>query len=80
MPSQLSQGDPVPGASLDRLLLAQGMSAPISVGRSPAGSATGLDPASVLHKTEVQRALALHQAHLADPYEVLHCLGGNAGA
>lgn len=42
-----------------------------------AGPGTGLDPAGVAHKSEViQRALALHEAHLAIPYEVLRRLGG----
>jgi nicotinate-nucleotide--dimethylbenzimidazole phosphoribosyltransferase len=42
-----------------------------------AGPGTGLDPAGVARKVEViQRALAQHRAHLADPVEVLRCLGG----
>lgn len=42
-----------------------------------AGPGTGLDAAGVAHKTAViERALALHGPHLADPLEALRRLGG----
>lgn len=42
-----------------------------------AGPGTGLDQAGVQHKAAVvARALALHEAHLDDPLEVLRRLGG----
>lgn len=42
-----------------------------------AGPGTGLDPAGVARKVEViRRALALHQAYVADPVEALRRLGG----
>ncbi len=41
------------------------------------GPGTGLDVAGVAHKTAViERALALHQAHLGDPLALLQHLGG----
>ncbi|SDO14446.1 nicotinate-nucleotide--dimethylbenzimidazole phosphoribosyltransferase [Pseudomonas jinjuensis] len=41
------------------------------------GPGTGLDPRGVAHKAEViERALALHGAHCADPFEALCRLGG----
>lgn len=41
------------------------------------GPGTGLDASGVAHKTAViERALALHGAHRADPFETLRRLGG----
>ncbi len=41
------------------------------------GPGTGLDAAGVAHKAQVvERAVALHKAHLGDPLEVLRRLGG----
>ncbi|MGV8327691.1 nicotinate-nucleotide--dimethylbenzimidazole phosphoribosyltransferase, partial [Pseudomonas aeruginosa] len=41
------------------------------------GPGTGLDASGVAHKAAViERALALHGAHRADPFETLRRLGG----
>lgn len=46
-------------------------------GQDLAGPGTGIDPAGVVRKAAViDRALALHAEHLAEPAETLRCLGG----
>ena len=41
------------------------------------GRGTGVDDAALLRKIDaVRRAVALHRADLADPFDVLRCLGG----